>query len=56
MDDAVRVDLKIDVDPLQTVAAGHQVANDVEAAIHASFPTVSEVVVHVEPSTVASKE
>jgi cation diffusion facilitator family transporter len=50
MDDAVRVDLKIDVDALQTVAAGHQIANAVEGAIHASFPTVREVVVHVEPA------
>lgn len=48
--DAVRVDLKIDVDPLQTVARGHQIASAVEAAIEHTFPHVADVVVHVEPA------
>ncbi len=48
--DAVRVDLKIDVDPACTVAEGHQIASAVEAAIAAAFPRVTDVVVHVEPA------
>ena len=51
MNEAVRVDLKIDVDPWRTVAEGHQIANAVEATIEAGFPEVIEVVVHVEPAT-----
>ncbi len=50
MNDAVRVDLKIDVEPSQTVVESHQIATEVEAAIQASFPHVTEVVVHVEPA------
>ena len=50
MEDAVRVDLKIDVDRSRTVEEGHQVANAVERAIERTFPNVTEVVVHVEPS------
>jgi cation diffusion facilitator family transporter len=51
MEGAVRVDLKVDVEPTRTVAEGHQVANAVEAAIQAAFPEVTEVVVHVEPAS-----
>ena len=50
MQDAVRVDLKIDVEGSQTVAEGHQIANGVEQVIQAAFPNVAEVVVHVEPA------
>lgn len=54
MDDAVRVDLKIDVDAEQTVAAGHQIANALEAEIYAAFPHVRDVLVHVEPASLAT--
>ncbi|MBS1149849.1 MAG: cation efflux family protein [Myxococcaceae bacterium] len=50
MDDAVRVDLKIDVEPGETVAKAHLVANQVEAAIQQAFTQVAEVVVHIEPA------
>lgn len=50
MADSVRVDLKIDVDPAQSVADAHRVADAVEAAIQVAFPHVSEVIVHVEPA------
>jgi cation diffusion facilitator family transporter len=51
MEGAVQVDLKLDVDPAQTVAAAHQTADAVEEAIIRAFPVVHEVVVHVEPAS-----
>jgi cation diffusion facilitator family transporter len=50
MEDSVYVDLKIEVAPNLTTAQAHEVADQVEQALHASFPQVVDVVVHVEPA------
>ena len=49
MEDAVRVDLTIAVDPAWSVEAGHTVATAVEAALARAFPQVLDAVVHIEP-------
>ncbi len=50
MEDSVYVDLKIEVDPQLTAARAHEVADQVEHRLHATFPQVVDVVVHVEPA------
>ncbi len=50
MEDSVYVDLKIEVDPQLTTAQAHEVADQVEQRLQASFPQVVDVVVHVEPA------
>jgi cation diffusion facilitator family transporter len=50
MEESVYVDLTIEVDPRATTAQGHAVADEVEQRLHASFPQVVDVVVHVEPA------
>lgn len=50
MEESVYVDLKIEVDPLLTTAGAHEVADLVEERLHAAFPQVVDVVVHVEPA------
>lgn len=47
----VFVDLHVLVNPLMTVAQGHDVAGAVEDALTESFPEVCEVIVHIEPDT-----
>jgi divalent metal cation (Fe/Co/Zn/Cd) transporter len=56
MEDSVYVDLKIEVDPQLTAARAHEVADQVEQRLHASFPQVVDVVVHVEPAREPSGE
>ena len=53
MEDSVYVDLKIEVDPQLTTARAHEVADEVEQRLHATFPQVVDVVVHVEPAQAA---
>lgn len=55
MEDSVYVDLKIEVDPQLTTAQAHEVADQVEQRLQASFPQVVDVVVHVEPARAASE-
>jgi cation diffusion facilitator family transporter len=55
MEDSVYVDLKIEVDPQLTAAQAHEVADEVEQKLHASFPQVVDVVVHVEPARVPAE-
>ncbi|HYH96577.1 cation diffusion facilitator family transporter [Hyalangium sp.] len=55
MEDSVYVDLKIEVDPQLTAAQAHEVADQVEQKLHASFPQVVDVVVHVEPAHMSSE-
>lgn len=43
------IDIDIEVDPDMTVAASHEITQHVRAAIQAEWPSVLEVVVHVEP-------
>ncbi|MBI5232200.1 MAG: cation transporter [Coriobacteriales bacterium] len=45
----VYVDLHIQVDPGQTVAEGHDIAERAERAICDAFPNVADVIVHLEP-------
>lgn len=49
MEESVYVDLKIEVDPNLTTAQAHEVADLVERTLHAAYPQVVDVVVHVEP-------
>ncbi|MBN1207542.1 MAG: cation transporter [Myxococcaceae bacterium] len=50
MEDSVYVDLKIEVAPQLSTAQAHEVADQVEQRLHAAFPHVVDVVVHVEPA------
>ena len=43
------VDIDVEVDPAETVAAAHRIAQHVRAAVQTDWPSVREVVVHVEP-------
>lgn len=45
----VYVDLHVVVDADMTVVQAHDLANEVENVLRARFPTVSEVLVHIEP-------
>ena len=44
------VDLHIEVDPAQTVAASHAIGGHVRATLKGELPWVADVLVHVEPS------
>ena len=43
------VDIDVEVDPHETVCEAHRTAQHVRAAVQAAWPSVREVVVHVEP-------
>jgi len=45
----IYVDLHVQVDATRSVADGHRIAEDVERSIAESFPTVADVIVHLEP-------
>ncbi len=45
----VYVDLHVQVDATRTVADGHRIAEQVERCIAESFPTVVDVIAHLEP-------
>jgi cation diffusion facilitator family transporter len=44
------VDMHIEVDPEMTVLQAHEVAHQVKDRIRAKLPSVSDVLVHIEPS------
>ncbi|MGH9310289.1 MAG: cation diffusion facilitator family transporter [Vicinamibacterales bacterium] len=44
------IDLHIEVDPMQTVAASHAIGGRVRATLRQELPWVADVLVHVEPS------
>lgn len=46
----VYVDLHVVVDPTMTVLQAHDLANTVENTLEEKFPTVREVLVHIEPN------
>lgn len=50
---AVFADLRVHVDPAMTVKAAHDVAHAVEAALRREFPSIVDIVVHIEPDGVA---
>jgi cation diffusion facilitator family transporter len=56
MEGTVYVDLKIEVDPQLTTARAHELADAVETRLHAEFPEVVDVVVHVEPTRATAPE
>ena len=48
-DAEIYVDLHVLVDGAETVFHGHEIAEEVEAALKRAFPQVVDVVVHIEP-------
>jgi divalent metal cation (Fe/Co/Zn/Cd) transporter len=44
------VDLDVLCDPDSTIRQGHEIAHDVGERLHAEFPQVRKVLVHVEPA------
>lgn len=48
-EDAVYVDLHVQVDESRSVADGHRIAEEVERAISSKFPQVADVIAHLEP-------
>ena len=44
------VDMHVEVDPKMTVERAHEIAHQVKDAIRHEFPTVVDVLVHIEPS------
>lgn len=51
--DLYEVDLHLQVDPQETVEAGHEIARQVKKAILEKHPEVVEVLVHLEPASPA---
>ena len=49
------VDLHLEVDPDLTVRRSHEIATEVRSAIRHNLPWVADVLVHVEPSPLASR-
>ncbi len=43
------VDMHLEVDPQITVAEGHHIAHSVKDKVRAEIPTISDVLVHIEP-------
>jgi divalent metal cation (Fe/Co/Zn/Cd) transporter len=48
------VDLHVGVNADLTVREGHRIAHDVKDAIRAANPAVSDVLVHIEPASIAN--
>ncbi|HEY3915881.1 MAG TPA: cation diffusion facilitator family transporter [Verrucomicrobiae bacterium] len=48
------VDMHVEVDPEITVREGHAIAHDVKNRVREAMPTVSDVLVHIEPSQKSS--
>jgi cation diffusion facilitator family transporter len=44
------VDMHVEVDPNMTVQQGHDIAHNVKNKVRAAVPSVSDVLVHIEPS------
>jgi cation diffusion facilitator family transporter len=49
------VDMHVEVDPHMTVLRSHEIAHAVKDKIREAMPAVSDVLVHIEPMTVATK-
>jgi cation diffusion facilitator family transporter len=50
-EDAIYVDLHIQVSPAMTTAQSHAIAHDVQHRLRVEIPSVQDVVVHVEPES-----
>ncbi len=48
-DDFINIDLHIQVDPDQKIRDAHELAHTVEREIKAEYPSVVDVVIHIEP-------
>lgn len=46
------VDMHVEVDPQMTVQQSHDIAHDVKDKIRAEFPSVRDVLVHIEPRNI----
>jgi divalent metal cation (Fe/Co/Zn/Cd) transporter len=44
------VDLDVLCDPASTIREGHEIAHNVGERLHAQFPQIRKVLVHVEPA------
>jgi cation diffusion facilitator family transporter len=49
------VEMHVEVDPQMTVLRSHEIAHDVKDKIRAAMPSVSDVLVHIEPLNIAAK-
>ncbi|MDO4182664.1 MAG: cation diffusion facilitator family transporter [Coriobacteriia bacterium] len=51
LENEVYADLHVLVDPAMTIQRAHEISDEVERKLAASYPQLSEVVVHLEPAT-----
>jgi divalent metal cation (Fe/Co/Zn/Cd) transporter len=49
------VDMHVEVDPQMTVLRSHEIAHDVKDKIRDAIPSVSDVLVHIEPLGIAAR-
>ncbi len=49
------VDMHVQVDPEMTVRRSHEIAHEVKAAVQRRFPSVRDVLVHIEPAPPAGE-
>jgi cation diffusion facilitator family transporter len=52
----VLVDMHVEVDPQMTVLRSHEIAHEVKDAVQKKFPTVRDVLVHIEPLGIPAKK
>jgi cation diffusion facilitator family transporter len=52
--DDVNLDLRVHLDPDLPLERAHQISHEIERAIKAGFPEVSDVIIHVEPEARAA--
>ena len=45
----INIDLHVLIDPETRIVRAHEVAHTVEKAIKKEFPTIKDVVIHIEP-------
>lgn len=50
------VDMHLEVDPQMTVLRSHEIAHDVKDKIRERMPTVSDVLIHIEPLNVSAPQ
>jgi divalent metal cation (Fe/Co/Zn/Cd) transporter len=48
---AVELDLHLEVAPEMSVVDAHRLAQQIEREVKVKFPEVSDVIIHVEPSS-----
>jgi divalent metal cation (Fe/Co/Zn/Cd) transporter len=49
VEDCVNIDLHLLVDPETKTSDAHEIAHEVENAVKKEFPSVRDIVVHIEP-------